>query len=63
MPAPPPSHGESLKFLRAMTRQGPKGLEIHMILDNYGTHKHANVGVAGKAPHFHLHSTPTSSPG
>ncbi len=55
-------HGEFLKFLRAVDRQVPKGLEIHMILDNYGTHKHANVQAwLAKHPRFHLHFTPTSS--
>ncbi|MGH3304214.1 MAG: IS630 family transposase, partial [Streptosporangiaceae bacterium] len=34
---------EFLKFLRAIDRQVPSGLEVHMILDNYGTHKHPNV--------------------
>jgi hypothetical protein len=32
-----------LKFLRTVDRQTPKGLQIHMILDNYGTHTHDNV--------------------
>ena len=55
-------YGEFLKFLRAIDRQVPKGLEIHMILDNYGTHKHANVQAwLAKHPRFHLHFTPTSS--
>jgi len=55
-------HGEFLKFLRAIDRQVPKGLEIHMILDNYGTHKHANVQAwLAKHPRFHPHFTPTSS--
>ena len=55
-------HGEFLKFLRAIDRQVPKGLQIHMILDNYGTHKHANVQAwLAKHPRFHLHFTPTSS--
>ena len=31
-------NGEFLKFLRTIDRQVPKGLQIHMILDNYGTH-------------------------
>src|SRR3982075_118168 len=40
-----PKHrnGEFLKFLRTVDRQTPKGLQIHMILDNYGTHTHDNV--------------------
>jgi len=53
---------EFLKFLRTIDKQVPKGLEIHMILDNYGTHKHPNVQAwLGKHPRFHLHFTPTSS--
>jgi transposase len=55
-------HEEFLKFLRKIDRQVPKDLQIHMILDNYGTHKHADV-VAWLAKHtrFHLHFIPTSS--
>jgi DDE superfamily endonuclease len=34
---------EFLKFLRTVDREVPQGLQIHMICDNYGTHKHANV--------------------
>ena len=53
---------EFLKFLRTIDKQVPKGLEIHMILDNHGTHKHPNVQAwLGKHPRFHLHFTPTSS--
>jgi len=53
---------EFLKFLRIIDREVPKGLQIHMILDNYGTHKHANVKTwLAKHPRFHLHFTPTSS--
>ncbi|HLQ53955.1 MAG TPA: IS630 family transposase [Streptosporangiaceae bacterium] len=53
---------EFLRFLRVIDRQVPKGLEIHMILDNYGTHKHPNVVAwLDKHPRFHLHFTPTSS--
>ena len=36
-------HDEFLKFLRTIDREVPKGLQIHLILDNYATHKHANV--------------------
>ncbi|MGO9885188.1 MAG: transposase, partial [Solirubrobacteraceae bacterium] len=40
----------------------PAGLEIHLILDNYATHKHDNVNKwLAKHPRFHLHFTPTSS--
>lgn len=53
---------EFLKFLRSIDRQIPKGLGIHMILDNYGTHTHPNVKAwLEKHPRFVLHFTPTSS--
>jgi transposase len=53
---------EFLKFLRVIDREVPKGLQIHMICDNYGTHKHPNVKKwLAKHPRFHLHFTPTSS--
>ena len=55
-------HGEFLKFLRKIDREVPKGLAVHMILDNYATHKHPNVKAwLEKHPRFHLHFTPTSS--
>ncbi len=55
-------HEEFLKFLRTIDREVPKGLQIHLILDNYATHKHANVKAwLAKHPRFHLHFTPTSS--
>jgi transposase len=55
-------HTELLKFLRTIDREVPNGLQIHMILDNYGTHKHENVNNwLAKHPRFHLHFIPTSS--
>jgi transposase len=55
-------HEEFLKFLRKVDREVPKGLAVHMILDNYATHKHPNVkSWLEKHPRFHLHFTPTSS--
>jgi transposase len=55
-------HEEFLKFLRKIDREVPKGLAIHMILDNYGTHKHPNVVAwLDKHPRFHFHFTPTAS--
>ncbi len=55
-------HIEFLKFLRIIDREVPKGLQIHLILDNYATHKHENVKKwLAKHPRFHLHFTPTSS--
>lgn len=53
---------EFLRFLRQIDREVPKGLEVHLILDNYGAHKHPNVKAwLEKHPRFHLHFTPTSS--
>ncbi|NVM97003.1 IS630 family transposase, partial [Arthrobacter wenxiniae] len=55
-------HDEFLAFLKTIEKEVPKGLEIHLIIDNYATHKHANVKAwLGKHPRFHLHFTPTSS--
>ena len=55
-------HTEFLKFLKTIDREVPKGLQIHLILDNYATHNHPNVKTwLAKHPRFHLHFTPTSS--
>jgi transposase len=55
-------HEELLKFLATIDRATPKGLDVHLILDNYSTHKHANVAAwLVKHPRFHLHFTPPSS--
>jgi transposase len=55
-------HEEFLRFLRTINREVPKGLQVHLILDNYSTHTHANVAKwLAKHPRFQLHFTPTSS--
>lgn len=55
-------NSEFLKFLKQIDREVPKGLQIHLIVDNYATHKHPNVKAwLAKHPRFHLHFTPTSS--
>ena len=55
-------HEEFLKFLRTLDREVPKPLAVHLILDNYATHKHPAVKAWMQAhPRFHLHFTPTSS--
>jgi transposase len=55
-------HQEFLKFLRTLEREFPGDRELHLIVDNYRTHKHANVDAwLAKHPRFHLHFTPTSS--
>ncbi len=56
------SHVEWLRFLKQIDRETPKELELHLIMDNYGTHKEASVmNWLSKHPRFHLHFTPTSS--
>jgi len=55
-------HNEFLKFLKVIDAEVPQGLEVHLILDNYATHKHPNVQAwLAKHPRFQLHFTPTSS--
>ena len=55
-------HIEFLKFLRTIDKQVTNGIQIHLILANYSTHKHENVTKwLQKHPRFHLHFTPTSS--
>ncbi len=55
-------HNEFLKFLKKIDAEVPQGLQVHLILDNYSTHKHADVKAwLEKHPRFHLHFIPTSS--
>jgi transposase len=55
-------HDEFLRFLRTIDTSVPRGLAIHLIVDNYGTHTHPDVKTwLDKHPRFHLHFTPTSS--
>ena len=55
-------HQEFLKFLRTVDVEFPPELELHLILDNYGTHKHPKVQQwLSKRPRFKLHFTPTSA--
>jgi transposase len=55
-------HEEFLKFLRKIDREVPNGLQVHLICDNYATHKHPDVKAwLAKHPRVHLHFTPTSS--
>jgi len=55
-------HQEFLKFLRTLDREFPSGLDLHLIVDNYGTHTHANVDAwLAKHPRFHPNFIPTSS--
>ena len=55
-------HQEWLRFLKRIDRHTPKGLELHLIVDNYATHKHPEVRTwLAKHRRFHLHFTPTSA--
>jgi transposase len=55
-------HDEFLRFLRIVDTQVPRRLQVHLILDNYATHRHPDVQTwLAKHPRFHLHFTPTSS--
>lgn len=55
-------HQEFLAFLKKLDRQTPAELDLHLVLDNYGTHKHATVQRWLEShPRFHLHFTPTGS--
>ena len=53
---------EFLAFLRQIERTVPTGLDVHLIVDNYATHKTAGVARWLRArPHWHLHFIPTHS--
>jgi transposase len=55
-------HQEWLKFLQLIDAQTPPDRNLHLILDNYATHKHPKVQKwLMKHPRFHLHFTPTSA--
>jgi len=55
-------HQEWLRFLRTIDRRTPKALDLHLIADNYATHKHPAVKAwLAKHRRFHMHFTPTSS--
>ena len=55
-------HQEWLRFLRVIDQITPAGKHLHLIADNYATHKHAKVQRWLKRhPRFHVHFTPTSS--
>jgi len=55
-------HQEFVKFLKKIDRSVPSRREVHLILDNYGTHTHAEVKEWLAAhPRYHLHFTPTSA--
>jgi transposase len=55
-------HQEWIKFLTLIDQQTPPEKQLHLIVDNYATHKHPKVKAWLKRhPRFHIHFTPTSS--
>ncbi len=55
-------HQEWLKFLKQIDAETPPELDLHLIVDNYATHKHARVRAWLKRhPRVHMHFRPTSS--
>jgi transposase len=56
------THVEWLKFLKKIDRETPKDKTLHLIADNYATHKHPVVQEwLAKHPRFNMHFTPTSA--
>ena len=55
-------HQEFIRFLQLIDSKAPADMQLHLIVDNYGTHKHPHVQAWLKRhPRFQLHFTPTSS--
>src|SRR3954467_11082801 len=53
-------HQEFLSFLRHIEASVPEQLDVHLIVDNYGTHKHPRVKAwLARRARFHIHYTPT----
>ena len=55
-------HQEFLQFLKHIEANVPKKLEIHLVVDNYATHKHVKIrNWLAARPRYHIHYTPTYS--
>jgi transposase len=55
-------HQEFIRFLNRINRETPPEFDLHLIVDNYATHKHAKVRAwLARHPRFHFHFTPTSA--
>lgn len=53
-------HQDFLAFLNLIDREVPADLDVHLVIDNYATHKHAKVKAwLARRPRYHLHFTPT----
>jgi transposase len=54
-------HQEFLRFLNQIDENLPAGPEVHLVMDNYGTHKVSRVrNWLARHPRYHVHFTPTS---
>jgi transposase len=57
-------HQEWIKFLQLIDSQTPAGWDLHLIADNYRTHKHSRVQKwLAKHPRFHIHLFPPAARG
>jgi len=55
-------HQEFIRFLNKINRETPAERELHLVVDNYGTHKHPKVRAwLERHTRFHFHFTPTSA--
>ena len=55
-------HQEFLRFPGLVEKQTPSGMEVHLVMDNYSTHKTPRVKAwLQKRPHWHIHFIPTHS--
>ncbi len=55
-------HQEFLRFVKKVEKETDRALDLHFILDNYATHKHAKVKAwLEKHPRVHFHFVPTSA--
>src|SRR3981081_1025895 len=53
---------EFLNFLKEIDAQVPEGLDVHIVMDNYATHKTPKIKAwLARRPHYHVHFTPTSA--
>jgi len=53
-------HQDYLAFLRHIDENVPADLDVHLVVDNYATHKHAKVRAwLARRPRYHVHYTPT----
>jgi transposase len=62
-PKPRHRHQEFLAFLRHIEANVPAQLDIHLVVDNYATHKHPKVRAwLARRPRWHIHAQQTVKP-